>query len=137
MRSGIVNVRWEGGITPAGRTVSIVVHPASVSGVLPAGLVGLSLEASQLSRGAFRAPDRPAHRRAVVLRLRPGARVPYSAGHLDAPIRTGTPCLNQVVSTLTCANVDSHPQPCPDATGQKRRSESCPGNQPQRFWWSS
>src|SRR5436305_15242672 len=117
MRSGIVNVRWEGGITPAGRTVSIVVHPASVSGVLPAGLVGLSLEASQLSRGGFRAPDRPAPRRAAVLRLRPGARVPWSAGHLDAPIRTGAPCRNQVVAALTCAHLDSALHHSPDANG--------------------
>jgi hypothetical protein len=39
---------------PATRTVSVVVHPATVTGSLPVGLVGLSLEASELTRGDFR-----------------------------------------------------------------------------------
>src|SRR5437763_16803398 len=86
MRSGIVNVRWEGGITPAGRTVSIVVHPASVSGVLPAGLVGLSLDASQLSRGAFRAPDLPPYLKTRAGRSRYG-RQPF-AGPVEQGSRT-------------------------------------------------
>lgn len=39
---------------PAAHTVSVVVHPGTVTGTMPAGFIGLSLEANELARGDFR-----------------------------------------------------------------------------------
>jgi hypothetical protein len=71
---------------PAAGTVSLVVHPATVTGTLPAGLVGLSLEASELARGDFRERGLAAY----LTTLGPGGVIRVGGNSSDATFWTST-----------------------------------------------